>query len=111
MSHRTVRMHTLPLLLALASCTTIAPPPECDHVEGVVIQLPEVCYEDLAACPQVRFGEPWEGTCSRSYMCEMEQPDGSFPYVCTTAYDCDCMEDYADCDDRAEPPGFCALQQ
>ena len=99
------------LFLVLIGCdVTVEPPTEC-AVDKVEIALPEQCYEDLEACPQDVEGKPWEAVCGRGYMCEVEQPDGSFPYVCVRARDCDCLEEWAECSEAdVSMPGYCALR-
>lgn len=102
------------LFVVLVGCNVVEPPaelPECDAEVDEPISLPEQCYEDLDACPQDVADAPWEAACGRGYMCEIEQPDGSFPYVCVRARDCDCLEEWASCGYDVPIPGYCALQK
>lgn len=94
-----MRLTPFALLLFTASCTSTvvngSPAAECDDIEPAVeIPLPGDCYEDELACPQEVPGKPWESNCGRAYMCEVEQPDGSLPFVCVRARDCSCLEEW-----------------
>lgn len=107
------------LFLLLSCCSSavgVEPPEDEAELECLPAQLEiaraEVCYDDEAACPQDVPERPWEAVCGRAYMCEVEQPDGRFEWVCTRARDCDCLEQWADCTGDDVPiPGYCAYQK
>lgn len=105
-----MRLPVLALVLTGCFTTVTSFQPECDDIEAPPIPLPADCYEDELACPQDVPGEPWEATCGRSYMCQVEQVDGTLPFVCVRARDCGCLEEWAECSGEDVPtPGYCEL--
>ncbi len=100
------------LFTVLLGCSQAVAPPveECDAPTAVEIAVPRDCWIDDEACPPAEDA-PW-AECSRRYVCERPQPDGSDVPACVRASDCDCLRAFeASCSSSdVELPAFCDYQ-
>lgn len=92
-------------MMACGAAVESVPEEECEGPAKPTIPLPADCW----LAPDCTEKTMEAQRCGRAYVCDVEQPSGDYAPVCITAWDCDCLDELAECGPVDEPK-VCALQ-